>query len=98
MATIGTSSDQNAVLTAMKGVDPKKNPQVYIGGFNRYYGQRVNWSWIDGTPFRFYNLVGADSRNECMAFINSGNDRGKWKAVPCNNTDLLAWICSVRAK
>ena len=43
LATIGSSSDQEAVMTAMNGVDPKKYPQVYIGGFNiNYSGKKFD--------------------------------------------------------
>eukprot|EP00091_Calanus_sinicus_P019100 TRINITY_DN4640_c0_g1_i4.p1 TRINITY_DN4640_c0_g1~~TRINITY_DN4640_c0_g1_i4.p1 ORF type:complete len:172 (-),score=34.88 TRINITY_DN4640_c0_g1_i4:51-566(-) len=66
LATIGSSSDQAAVMTAMNGVDPNKFTHVYIGGFNRFYGGKKNWSWIDGTPFNYFNF----ERN----LLDSGNE------------------------
>ena len=43
LALIESSSDQEAVMTAMNGVDARKYPQVYIGGFNRYESGKKNW-------------------------------------------------------
>ena len=104
LATIGSSSDQKAVMKAMNGVDPNKYQQVFIGGFNRYYSGKKNWNWMDGTTWRFNNFMKdlVDSGDEnCLAFINrpgNGNQRGEWNDVPCNGAALWSAICSVSAK
>ena len=48
LALIGSSSDQEAVLTALDGVDASEYPQVYIGGFSKSHGVSgygSGWYW-----------------------------------------------------
>ena len=72
MALIGSSSDQEAVMAAMDGVDARRYPQVYIGFF--------------GYTNFLAELTG-DGGETCLALINNpwpGTQRGQWNDVPCN--------------
>jgi hypothetical protein len=86
LATIWTSSAQEAVMAAMNGVDATDYPQVYIGGFKRYedWSGEKNWYWkyLDlgedsSKPFtmtgytNFIEELTDDGGENCLAFINN---------------------------
>ena len=102
MALIGSSSDQEAVMTAMNGVDATDYPQ---GGFNRYESGKKNWYWKDlpylgddeAIAFTFFGYTNFMNKLTDDGGENwPGTQRGQWNDVPCNK-NLWSWICSVRA-